>query len=635
VRLARVCRGLAFAIVVLAILDPAFTMSVRSDAVVAVVAGDPGRDGELARRTAELLDPSFTVVRGDFGGAAGTVLIGSAVPPDAGSLAPPVFVVTPRPPEPPLRIASVVGAGTTSLDATSTFEVSLDLAASRADTLEVALLAEGVPLDRTRLPVEAGPGRVTARLSFTPSVAGPAPLELRARLTRSGAEAVRPLLVAVEVEPVDILFFDPRPSWMSTFVRRTLEQDGRVRVTSRTITSPGIGTTFGEAPPGITGPGALSPFRVVLVGAPELLSEAEVGALEGFLRRRGGTVVLLLDRPAGGPFERLAGVEAWSGTGDDDSAELELSPLVPGERDEGRLIASQLLWPDALPPRARTLVSHRGVEGTPERPVIWQTPVGAGRLLVSGVLDGWRFRDPEQHAFDPFWTGLVGAAAAAVPPAVGLALRQDAGPGPGAAGQVIRAGEPASVRVVLLEQSLSGALEVSGVGAGAFEAGAFGASALGAGDTVRATATARIEGTGEFAGSSRALRLWPSGPPGHFEASLPPNLEAGLYRIQIDTGDDSGDASGAMVVRVAEMEVSPAPTSWSGHDELVQAWAGSRGGEAVPEARLGQLPGRIAASLGGERRRERRHPFRSPWWILPLALLLGWEWWWRRARGMP
>jgi len=616
VRLARVCRGLAFAIVLLAIIDPAFTMSVRSDAVVAVVAGDPGRDGELTRRTAELLDPSFTVVRGEFGGAAGTVLIGSAVPPDAGALAAPVFVVMPRPPEPPLRIAGVGGAGTTSLDATSTFEVSLDLAASRADTLEVALLADGVPLDRTLLPVEAGPGRVTARLSFTPSVAGPAPLEVRARLTRSGAEAVRPLLVAVEEEPVDILFFDPRPSWMSTFVRRTLEQDARLRVTSRTMTSPGIGTTFGEAPPGITAAGALSPFRVVLVGAPELLSQAEVSALEGFLRRRGGTVVLLLDRPAGGPFERLAGVEDWSGTGADESAELELSPLVFGERDEGRLIASQLLWPDALPPRARTLVSHRGAEGTPERPVIWQTPVGAGRLLVSGVLDGWRFRDPDEHAFDPFWTGLVGAAAAAVPPAVGLALRQGAGPGPGAAGQVIRMGEAATVRVVLLEQSLSGAS---------------GAGALGAGDTVRATATARIEGTGERAGSSRPLRLWPSGPPGHLEAALPSDLEAGLYRIQVDAGDHSG----SMVIRVAEMEASPAPNAASGHGELVQAWAGSRGGEAVPEARVGDLPGRLAEALGAERRRERRHPFRSAWWILPLALLLGWEWWWRRARGMP
>jgi MYXO-CTERM domain-containing protein len=28
------------------------------------------------------------------------------------------------------------------------------------------------------------------------------------------------------------------------------------------------------------------------------------------------------------------------------------------------------------------------------------------------------------------------------------------------------------------------------------------------------------------------------------------------------------------------------------------------------------------------------HPMRSPWWIVPLALLLAFEWWSRRRSGL-
>ena len=37
-------------------------------------------------------------------------------------------------------------------------------------------------------------------------------------------------------------------------------------------------------------------------------------------------------------------------------------------------------------------------------PPIWQTPIGRGRLIVSGALDAWRYRDV---AFDGFWKALA------------------------------------------------------------------------------------------------------------------------------------------------------------------------------------------------------------------------------------
>jgi hypothetical protein len=41
--------------------------------------------------------------------------------------------------------------------------------------------------------------------------------------------------------------------------------------------------------------------------------------------------------------------------------------------------------------------------------------------------------------------------------------------------------------------------------------------------------------------------------------------------------------------------------------------------------------GRIDA---GPERESRWHPMRHPWWIAPLALLLGVEWWARRRAGL-
>jgi hypothetical protein len=49
---------------------------------------------------------------------------------------------------------------------------------------------------------------------------------------------------------------------------------------------------------------------------------------------------------------------------------------------------------------------------------------------------------------------------------------------------------------------------------------------------------------------------------------------------------------------------------------------------------LDALPGLVRAALQAERRRERWHPMRSAWWIVPFAAALGGEWWWRRRRGL-
>ena len=49
--------------------------------------------------------------------------------------------------------------------------------------------------------------------------------------------ATTDIVVDVRQTRIPILFFDPRPSWMSTFVRRAIERDPRFVLTSRVVTS--------------------------------------------------------------------------------------------------------------------------------------------------------------------------------------------------------------------------------------------------------------------------------------------------------------------------------------------------------------------------------------------------------------
>src|SRR5690606_8071210 len=93
---------------------------------------------------------------------------------------------------------------------------------------------------------------------------------------------------------------------------RALERDPRFDVAFRAITSRAASVAAGEAPASLTDAAALARFDAIVVGAPEGLSDAEVSALERYARRRGGSVLLLLDgAAAGGAYARLAGTAAW------------------------------------------------------------------------------------------------------------------------------------------------------------------------------------------------------------------------------------------------------------------------------------------------------------------------------------
>src|SRR5204863_9268152 len=132
--------------------------------------------------------------------------------------------------------------------------------------------------------------------------------------------------------------------------------------------------------------------------------------LDEFRRRRGGGVVLLFDRRAAGPYEWLTSVSSWA----TDSSGKAVA-IAPVGADSDAMKAAELVWPARLPDGADVVATPR--DNAADRAIVWRSPVGAGRLVVSGALDAWRFRDRSVSAFDRFWQTLIAETANAAAPA--------------------------------------------------------------------------------------------------------------------------------------------------------------------------------------------------------------------------
>jgi hypothetical protein len=396
---------------------------------------------------------------------------------------------------------------------------------------------------------------------------------------------------------------------MSTFVRRVLEQDPRFVVSNRTITSTRAWTGTADAPASLADAAALGRFDAIVVGAPDGLAQADVGGLESYLRRRGGAVVLLMDSTAASSsMDRLLGVERWA----DDTGATAFELRLPTTH-EVALRASELRWPTPLPVGGVALaqldnasdVAHRASEARSPTPlsmdrsaavergesssvVVWKAPVGAGRVVVSGALDAWRHRTAGTASFDRFWQQAVASVAEASPPPIEIRFDKN----------VVAPGERVRAHVALT------------------------AVALAAGPS---SSTAEVAGTLTGSTGSSTVRLWPDGIPGQFVALLPASWVVGTYRLSVATGNERADA---------EWIVTPAPHAAAlVEQELLRAWATSRGGTVVSAVDLGGLIAAIDRAVTPVRRDERWHPMRHPGWIAPFALLLGAEWWLRRKRG--
>ena len=421
----------------------------------------------------------------------------------------------------------------------------------------------------------SGDETATVNLPYLALTAGARPLTVRtepAQDERHLSDNKVDILAMSEPHESRVAVIEPRPSWPAGFIRRQLENEPAFRVASILRTATDVETRAGESPRAVTLE-QLLPFEVVIAGAPEELRAAEVDALRYFAELRGGTVILLPDRRPSG---------AYAG-------------LLPSPATEQLLNEPHMLEPAGVP--ATEIVSIPATAGVRAlasingAPVIFSWPLGAGRVLFSGALDGWRYRgDPRSRAAE-FWRDAIVTAALAAPPRVRLDMEP----------AVVRSG--GTVRIVA---------------------------------RVRPTEFSAVEGS--KTGGSFAIEALVSDPSGREDVvRLVPTTEHGTLEGLIATS-----LPGVYAVTVSLASGARSRTTFLARDEASMLSASGRALDGVPELTGGVVAAspdlaplvRHLSEIPRPTRREAVHPMRSAWWMIVFAAALCVEWTLRRRRGL-
>lgn len=564
--LERMCRAGAILIAVAAVIDPPWVVA-REAPVRVVLAKTGGATDVDIERVKRALSDTFQVEPSASPSTAVRVVVGRTPPstPDDGL----TLVVTPEPAANVAEIRAVTVADESQLDAVGRVSVTLAVPAQVAATsLTLSLLADGVPVDTVSEPVGPAAASIVKDLTFVPSRTGLARLRVSARLG-DGPESHADATTEVIRRTLRVLFYDARPSWAATFLRRALEEDTRFDVVVRSMTSRGVAADAGAPPVSLDRSEDLMPFDLVVVSTPEALSAGAAGAMESYLRDREGAVVVLPGEPTAPVLSRLTGIPNWT---------VERRPALENiSSSSGSWTASEFLWPARLPAGAEPLTGCL----SPGRCAVWRVPLGGGRVIVSSALDGWRTRGAESSAFASFWRAVVGDAATATPRPIEIALTS----------RTVEPGDMVAARI----------------------------------DTISATSPLRAEWQ-STEGAVQPVRLWPA-QRGEYALEFRAPAIPGRYRLVV-TGPGQEARSEFMVVEAGQQS-PPLPATADG----IAAFASSRGGVVIPMAELDTLPARLSAAAPATRRDAPSNPMRSPWWMVPFVGLLATEWWSRRRRG--
>jgi hypothetical protein len=583
---------MALLIALAAVVDPSITSARRTRPLLSVLATDPSRDSLLVGEMTRTLERQFTVLHAPLPAAVGTVLLGDRLPDNASLLATPVIVVSSARTSPSVQMRRVQAPSQAMLDSRVTAMITVaaqglataDSASSQAIGVELA--QGGVVVARARIAL-SGDSVLAVPLSWVPSNAGPVVLQARAFVAEQPDTVRNDFVVDVRNSRWSVLFFDRRPSWMSTFVRRALERDPRFAVTSRVITSTNVSRETGRPPLGLDAIAATSTFDAVVIGAPDALTARDVDGVETLLRARGASVLMLADHAAAGPADALLDFGGWRTTARRAPSVL-VAPTSSTEplRLQGLAIGFPARLPEGATAIAIVNTAGRDSNQAPgaSNTAIWRVPVGLGQLVVSGAFDAWRFRDTAQSTFDATFRDLIDAAARQRQRPLELNLSRS----------LVLPGADVSVQVTSRDTTSSAPIQLTLREADAAESPA-----------------ARIPTT--VVNSSATTRV---------RAPLVP----GTYEVMVTQSADTTRAP-LIVAPVVFRDAGNSP-------DLLATWADSRLGRVVPRGQIASLSEIVANVVRPVPLMTVWHPMRSAWWIVPFALALAAEWWIRRRQGL-
>jgi len=587
-------RIIAVAIAVLGLIDPALVVN-RARAVpvsLRIVEASPldgaGAGGGTRRDRAEAIRNRLTerlrrvADVSDERPPQAVVLIGGVVPDALPSEGTPVSTVSLSADAPPnVRLVRIEEPRPAALRQAMTTVAEFEGVGFNGRTTVFTLSDGGVDVARVEHRWTKDRERFRARLPYAPLSAGlhavtvaAEPLGGETTADDNAADAA----LLVDARPLRVLAYEPRPSWNATFVRRALEADPRFELASLVRSSRGVLVRSGGAPSDLLADG-LDEFDVVLVGAPEELRAAELDALSRFASLRGGGVVFLPDRRPSGPYESVLPAGRF------EEALLENPGTLLAEHSND-VRASEFLVAHGTPATVDTLAAIERSGARAPVSITWTH--GAGRMLLWGALDAWRFRADADGAFGRFWQAAIADLALAAPQRVDLSLSP----------RVAAVDEPVTVRATVRATEFAG------------DGGRIAIPPVGA--TLVSTAGAE------------PLRLWPTAEPGVFEGATTAPA-AGSYEVRVTAGRHVGRAPMAVTAAPKRVIMEDAeamalvPTSTGGvaarADDLTPLEDHLRGLAAAPE------PVTV-------------RPLRSVWWAVLFATCLTAEWALRRGRAL-
>lgn len=559
-------RAGAIAVAIAALVDPAFTDSRRVPVRLGIVAPEGGSVSSL-------------------GGALNGYTLVDGATPDAQALVVIARDGAPLPYVPPhARVFVMRDAGATNvprierLDAPPsatlgrTVFITARVRKSRsAEPVVTSLFAGGRLAAREEM--VSAETEVDVRLSFVAAAAGLTPLRVEVRQGDAAVEAAT--AIHVRDTRLRVLFEDAQPSWGSTFVRRALEQEPAFDVSAATTAARGIRATIGAAVD-LDDAAARERVDVLVIGAPSAAGPAALARAGRFARERGGAVVVLADADAGPALARLTGVAGWR------RRTLPAPAAVSGA--QGTMRAADVVTALSSP-AAVALASLATGE-----PIVLDIPLGAGRIIVSGAVDAWRYRGADGGSFARFWRTVIGdAAESAARP-----LRVTAQP------VIAQAGEEITVEVAIRDAV--------------------------PGQTIEARAS--LDGV-----DATPIRLWPAASPGVFTGRVRAPATPGEHRIRVSTR-----AAGAQAALESDTAVSIATglalPAGSHADVTLTTFASAHSGSYIADGSPQSLRAALDDAFAAHTAEVDIHPMRSAWWLLPFVLGLGLEWKWRRERGL-
>ena len=186
----RALRGVAVAIAIVAIIDPAILVSRPIKPVVVVVALDSARDAALADHVANTVTREFLVSRTPIAGASASVIVGDRLPSARDDYPPPTFAVVADTATPSVSIERVDVPANVPPDARVPVMVQVAVHGFVGRLLDVSLRAGSSAVDRTSVRFTTSDSTLIIPLSFVPSSAGAIPVRVTATMNGASSPAI-------------------------------------------------------------------------------------------------------------------------------------------------------------------------------------------------------------------------------------------------------------------------------------------------------------------------------------------------------------------------------------------------------------------------------------------------------------